>query len=70
MEIRLNEMLDRRRRLLKYMFKKEGKLPSDYKQSDFDLLLKEAIERKNSVVQRFSCSQLEELLKTSTKNVA
>jgi ribosomal protein S15P/S13E len=31
MELRLNEMLDRRRRLLKYMLKKEGKLAADYK---------------------------------------
>jgi hypothetical protein len=71
MESRLAEMLDRRRRLIRYMLKKEGKIQSGSKDtSEFDVLFKEAIAKKNNVVHRFSSSQLEELLKTSTKNVA
>ena len=53
------------------MLKKEGKIQSGSKDtSEFDVLFKEAIAKKNNVVHRFSSSQLEELLKTSTKNVA
>lgn len=71
METRLNEMLDRRRRLIRYMFKKEGKIQSSSKDtSEFEGLFKEAINKKNNVVNRFSSGQLEDLLKTSTKNVA
>lgn len=50
MELRMNEMLDRRRRLIKYMLKKEGKLQSNSPASEFDLLYKEVIDKKNTVV--------------------
>jgi hypothetical protein len=55
MEARLNEMLDRRRRLIRYMFRKEGKIPSGSKDTtEFEFLFKEAIAKKNNVVNRFS----------------
>lgn len=57
-------MTDRRRRLIKYMFKKEGRL------EQFDEQYPETIRRKDEVIQRFSSFQLEELLNNSTKNVA
>lgn len=46
----MNEMLDRRRRLIKYMLKKEGKLSSNSLPSEFDVLYKEVIDKKNTVV--------------------
>ena len=50
-------MLDRRRRLIRYMLKKEGKIQSGSKDtSEFDNLFKEAIAKKNNVVHRFSSS--------------
>ena len=61
---RLSEMTDRRRRLIKYMFKKEGRI------DQFDAQYPTTIRRKNEVIQRFSSLQLEELLNNSTKNVA
>ena len=61
---RLNEMTDRRRRLIKYMFKKEGRL------DQFDQQYPITIKRKDEVIHRFSSKQLEELLNNSTKNVA
>ena len=70
MELRMNEMLDRRRRLIKYMLKKENKLSSTSTAQEFEAAYKDVIDRKNTVVQRFSSNQLEDLLKTSTKNVA
>lgn len=61
---RLTEMTDRRRRLIKYMYKKEGRL------DQFDEQYPETIRRKDEVINRFSSFQLEELLNNSTKNVA
>ena len=61
---RLGEMTDRRRRLIKYMFKKEGRL------EQFDQQYPVTIRRKDEVIHRFSSLQLEELLNNSTKNVA
>lgn len=61
---RLGEMTDRRRRLIKYMFKKEGKL------DQFESQYPATIHRKDEVIHRFSSLQLEELLNNSTKNVA
>jgi len=55
MELRMNEMLDRRRRLIKYMFKKEGKLESG-KSSAFEGMYKEVSDKKNTVVHKFSCT--------------
>lgn len=64
MEGRLNEMKERRRRLIKYMFKKEDKL------DQFEESYADSIHKKNLVIMRFSSSQLEDLLRSSTKNVA
>ena len=61
---RLNEMIDRRRRLIKYNYKKEEKSHL------FDAQYPETIRRKEKVIQKFSSLQLEELLNNSTKNVA
>ena len=46
----MNEMQDRRRRLIKYMLKKEGKITSSSPPQDFEVLYKEVIDRKNTVV--------------------
>lgn len=61
---RLNEMTDRRRRLIKYNYKKEDK------QHLFEAQYPETIRRKEQVIQKFTSLQLEELLNSSTKNVA
>ena len=61
---RLNEMIDRRRRLIKYNYKKEEKSHL------FEAQYPETIRRKEKVIQKFSSLQLEELLNNSTKNVA
>jgi len=57
-------MTDRRRRLIKYTFKKENNL------SQFETEYPKTIQRKDEVILRFSNFQLEELLNNSTKNVA
>lgn len=57
-------MTDRRRRLIKYMFKKEDKL------SQFEEQFPITIKRKEEVIKKFTSKQLEELLNNSTKNVA
>lgn len=67
MDVRLKEMLDRRRRLIKYMQKKEGKPSSG---EEFEMSYEISIKKKNIVIAKFSSTQLEELLKQSTKNVA
>ncbi len=61
---RLNEMQERRRRLIKYLYKKEGKL------ADFEDGFQASIQKKQSIIKKFSSVQLEDLLRTSTKNVA
>lgn len=61
---RLQEMKDRRRRLIKYLYKKEGK------QDQFEEGYKRQVDKKSQIVIKFSGDQLEELLRTSTKNVA
>lgn len=61
---RLTEMTDRRRRLIKYMFKKEGRI--EQFESQYPL----TIRKKQEVINKFSSGQLEELLNNSTKNVA
>lgn len=65
MDIKLSEMLQRRRRLIKYMLKKEGKTTEEFESSYSASVLK-----KNSVISKFTNNHLEELLKSSTKNVA
>lgn len=49
MDLRMNEMLDRRRRLIKYMLRKEGKLITGTT-TEFEDCHKEVIDRKNTVV--------------------
>ena len=61
---RLSEMTDRRRRLIKYMFKKEDKL--DMFEKEYPSMIK----MKEEVINKFSNAQLEDLLNNSTKNVA
>jgi len=64
MQGRLKEMQDRRRRLIKYLYKREERL------GEFESGYSEQIEKKSGIVEKFSGAQLEELLRTSTKNVA
>jgi hypothetical protein len=64
LEGRLAEMQERRRRLIKYLYKKEGKL------HEFEEGFKQSINKKSTIIKKFSSLQLEELLRTSTKNVA
>jgi len=64
MQNRLNEMTDRRRRLIKYTFKKENRL------QDFEKEYPDTILKKREVTNKFGALQLEELLNNSTKNVA
>lgn len=72
----MQEMLDRRRRLIKYTLKKEREMnDSDpiaiHQQNDqFEAAYMDLVTKKNSVVTRFSSMQLEELLTSSTKNIA
>ena len=54
MNLRLSEMQDRRRRLIKYTFKKEGKSFASHE--EFEDLYNETLKKKNQVVQRFSSS--------------
>lgn len=64
LENRLNEMLERRRRLLKMLFKNEGRLnvfPEQYP---------DIVKRKKEVIEKFDSKELEHLLSNSTKNVA
>jgi hypothetical protein len=64
LEGRLHEMQERRRRLIKYLFKKEGKL------GEFEEGFHQSITKKSTIIKKFSSIQLEDLLRTSTKNVA
>ncbi len=57
-------MMERRRRLLKYMYKKDGKVQL----FEAEYLLQ--IKGKQEVTSKFSSLQLEELLLNSTKSVA
>ena len=57
-------MQERRRRLIKYLYKKEGKL------EEFEEGFKQSIQKKTQIIKKFSSVQLEDLLRTSTKNVA
>jgi len=64
LEGRLGEMQERRRRLIKYLYKKEGKI------SEFEEGFRQSISKKSAIIKKFSSVQLEDLLRTSTKNVA
>ena len=57
-------MQERRRRLIKYLYKKEGKL------AEFETGFQQSIQKKSTIIKKFSSIQLEDLLRTSTKNVA
>lgn len=57
-------MQERRRRLIKYLYKKEGKL------NEFESGFQNSISKKSTIIKKFSSIQLEDLLRTSTKNVA
>ena len=48
MGVRLQEMQDRRRRLIKYLYKKEGRI------DQFEQGYKSQIDRKNEIVMKFS----------------
>jgi hypothetical protein len=50
--------------LIKYLYKKEGKL------HEFEEGFKQSINKKSTIIRKFTCIQLEDLLRTSTKNVA
>ena len=64
LEGRLHEMQERRRRLIKYLYKKDGKL------DEFEEGFHQSISKKSTIIKKFSSIQLEDLLRTSTKNVA
>lgn len=64
LQVRLTEMQERRRRLIKYLYKKEGKL------DEFEEGFQQSIQKKTQIIKKFSSIQLEDLLRTSTKNVA
>lgn len=64
LEGRLTEMQERRRRLIKYLYKKEGRL------HEFEEGYKQSIAKKSTIIKKFTSMQLEDLLRTSTKNVA
>ena len=64
LENRLNEMLERRRRLLKMLFKNEGRLV------DFHEQYPDIIKKKKEIIEKFDSKELEHLLTNSTKNVA
>jgi len=57
-------MQERRRRLIKYLYKKEGKL------NEFEEGFQQSIAKKSTIIKKFTSIQLEDLLRTSTKNVA
>ena len=57
-------MTERRRRLIKYMYKKEDNL--ERFESEYPI----TITAKSEITNKFSTSQLEELLYNGTKNVA
>lgn len=64
LETRYEEMRQRRRRLVKSIYKREGKLDI------FEQSYKKMAQTKMKVLQNFNGAKLEEMLKTSTKNVA
>jgi hypothetical protein len=57
-------MYDRRRRLIKYLYKKDNKMHL------FEESYKSSIHQKSVIIRKFSAQQLEELLRTSTRNEA
>lgn len=64
LETRYEEMRQRRRRLVKSIYKREGKLDI------FEESYKKMSQQKMKVLKNFNGMKLEEMLRTSTKNVA
>lgn len=64
LQIRYEEMRQRRKRLVKSIYKREGKYDI------FEESYKKMAQQKFQVLKNFNGSKLEEMLKTSTKNVA
>jgi hypothetical protein len=64
LEVRLTEMHERRRKLIKYIYKKEGRIHM------FEESYKQSITQKQGIIKKFGAMQLENLLRTSTKNEA
>lgn len=64
LEARLNEMRDRRKRLVKSAYKKEGRL------GEFEKGYEKMTNQKLNVLNNFDAMKLEEMLRTSQKNVA
>ena len=57
-------MKERRRRLVKNLYKKEGRL------NEFEKSYEKSMRQKGQVIRTFDAAQLEDMLRTSTKNVA
>lgn len=67
LENRLNEMLIRRKRLLKSLCKKQrGNISS----TEIELINRQQERQKTALLSNFRISQLEEMLKSSTKSIA
>jgi len=64
LQTRYEEMRQRRKRLVKSIYKREGKL------NIFEESYKKMAQQKMKVLKNFNGNKLEEMLKTSTKNVA
>lgn len=64
LQTRYEEMRQRRKRLVKSIYRREGKL------NVFEASYKKMAQQKMAVLKNFNGSKLEEMLKTSTKNVA
>lgn len=64
LQARYEEMLQRRKRLVRSIYKREGKLEV------FEASYKKMTQQKMAVLNNFDGKKLEDMLKTSTKNVA
>ena len=54
LDIRINELKDRRKRLIKMAFKREGRL------SDFEHGYKTLLARKNQIIKKYNTKELED----------
>lgn len=64
-------MKERRKRLLKSLYKREmGKIPKEEIREEFEREYESKEQSKKVIIQGLSASELEEMLRTSTKNVA
>jgi hypothetical protein len=62
MEQRIQEMKERRKRLIKILYKKEGRL-SEYEQG-----FKTLVQRKNQIVKKYTVDQIELVLRQTAMN--